>query len=138
MILYTEEDETKYCFYLIKSLEEFNKTTEQDFKYENDAIRYAIEYMIEEQQWTIFEMCTDCDDMTTCEHNVCSLYLTQFHLIPKQAIIDSINNCNRLDDIIEDEIDDFLDYALDDLNLIEEKYNIKIYIKYEWDYDEVE
>lgn len=60
------------------------------------------------------------------------------YLIPKQAIIDSINNCNRLDDIIEDEIDDFLDYALDDLNLIEEKYNIKIYIKYEWDYDEVE
>lgn len=78
MILYTEEDETKYCFYLTKSLEEFNKTTEQNFKYENDAIRYAIEYMIEEQQWTTFEMCTDCDDMTTCEHNVCSLYLTQF------------------------------------------------------------
>lgn len=60
------------------------------------------------------------------------------YLIPKQAIIDSINNCNELDDIIEDEIDEFLDYALDDLNLIEEKYNIKIYIKYEWDYDEVE
>ena len=60
------------------------------------------------------------------------------YLIPKQAIIDSINNCNRLDDIIQDEIDYFLDYALDDLNLIEEKYNIKIYIKYEWDYDEVE
>lgn len=60
------------------------------------------------------------------------------YLIPKQAIIDSINNCNELDSIIEDEIDEFLDYALDDLNLIEEKYNIKIYIKYEWDYDEVE
>lgn len=60
------------------------------------------------------------------------------YLIPKQAIIDSINNCNELDNIIEDEIDDFLDYALDDLNLIEEKYNIKIYIKYEWNYDEVE
>lgn len=60
------------------------------------------------------------------------------YLIPKQAIIDSINNCNELDNIIEDEIDEFLDYALDDLNLIEEKYNIKIYIKYEWDYDEVE
>lgn len=60
------------------------------------------------------------------------------YLIPKQAIINSINNCNELDSIIEDEIDEFLDYALDDLNLIEEKYNIKIYIKYEWDYDEVE
>lgn len=60
------------------------------------------------------------------------------YLIPKQAIIDSINNCNELDSIIEDEIDEFLDYVLDDLNLIEEKYNIKIYIKYEWDYDEVE
>lgn len=60
------------------------------------------------------------------------------YLIPKQAIIDCINNCNRLDDIIEDEINEVLDYILSDLEPIENKYNIKIYINYEWDYDEVE
>lgn len=59
------------------------------------------------------------------------------YLIPKQGIIDSINNCKNLDDIIEDEINDVLDYILEDLKSIENKYNIKTYIKYEWDYNEV-
>lgn len=60
------------------------------------------------------------------------------YLIPKQGIIDSINNCKTLDDIIEDEIDDVFYCILKDLKPIENKYNIKIYIDYKWDYNEVE
>lgn len=60
------------------------------------------------------------------------------YLIPKQGIIDSINNCKKLDDIIEDEINDVLDYILEDLEPIENKYNISIVVDYKWSYNEVE
>ena len=60
------------------------------------------------------------------------------YLIPKQGIIDSINNCKKLDDIIEDEINDVLDYISEDLELIKSKYNIEIFIDYKWNYNEVE
>lgn len=61
------------------------------------------------------------------------------YLIPKNGVIHSINRCTRLDDMINEEIDEIVDCALDKLQSIEEKYNIQVYLEYHgWDYNEVE
>ena len=52
--------------------------------------------------------------------------------INKQLIIDSINNCTSIEETIQNEIDTIIDNAYDDIKDIEQKYNIKIYINYEW------
>lgn len=54
--------------------------------------------------------------------------------ISKKLIIDCINNCTDLDTTIEKEIDTIIDNIDDKKKEIEEKYNIEIYITYQWDY----
>jgi len=54
--------------------------------------------------------------------------------INKKLIIDCINNCTDLDTTIEKEIDTIIDNIDDKKKEIEEKYNIEIYITYQWDY----
>lgn len=54
--------------------------------------------------------------------------------ISKKLIIDCINNCTDLDTTIEKEIDTIIDNIDNKKKEIEEKYNIEIYIKYQWDF----
>lgn len=54
--------------------------------------------------------------------------------INKKLIIDCINNCTDLDTTIENEIDAIIDNINDKKKEIEKKYNIEIYIKYQWDF----
>ena len=54
--------------------------------------------------------------------------------INKKLIIDCINNCEDLDTTIKKEIDTIIDNIDNKKKEIEEKYNIEIYIKYQWDF----
>lgn len=79
-VLYKEDDSENYIFYLIKPLEEFNKEFKTNFKFEQDAVRYAINCCIEERDATECKLCKEDwdDDQTECDYYVCSMYLTQF------------------------------------------------------------